>query len=237
MRVFSKCDSRYPTGRRDLAMYYFMYFLDLRVGECVELRIADLFLERRQLGTPNGLMRSRRILQLPASDRFLVVLGDWLRTRRDIGAEGPWLFCTSTGGRVDQRNVRKTLSRHARQADIAGATSPEMMRHSFAPDVVSHAPAPLNVQTLLEPPKSKEHTVTDKGFKLEAVELPERKRHGMYDQIVTEFVASGNRTSRVTIPERSAKTVQIGLSKAVQVAGVKTVAVNIREGLVYLSVK
>ena len=76
-----------------------------------------------------------------------------------------------------------------------------------------------------------------KAYRLEKVALPTKKRHGLYDTIINEFLAEGVDTVKVVIPERSAKTIQIGLSKAMQVAKVTNVSVSIRGGEVYMFLK
>ena len=83
-----------------------------------------------------------------------------------------------------------------------------------------------------------------KDYKLEVAELPHRSKLGIYDNIVADFKKSvldnpevKVKSAKVQIPGRRDKTVQIGLAKAVRVAGLTGVSINLREGAVFIAKK
>ena len=74
-----------------------------------------------------------------------------------------------------------------------------------------------------------------KGFELIARPVPPRRRSGFYRDIVTEFLASGERTAVVAGTDRKPATLVQGLRKVVEVDGTKGVKIVQRSEDVYLT--
>ena len=75
-------------------------------------------------------------------------------------------------------------------------------------------------------------------------EIPSKKSSGLYSTIIADFVKSvienpkaEANAAKVSIPNRSVKTVQIGLAKAVHMAGRTDIMVSIRNNEVWLVIK
>ena len=76
---------------------------------------------------------------------------------------------------------------------------------------------------------------SSKVFKLEAGDLPARKRWGLYDEIISDFKKSDSQAAKIVIPDKPYKTLQIGLAKALQVSNqAKLFGVTIRSGDVWI---
>jgi methylmalonyl-CoA mutase cobalamin-binding subunit len=74
-----------------------------------------------------------------------------------------------------------------------------------------------------------------RGFELVARHVPVRQRSSFYKEIVTEFLASGQKSVVVSGTDRKPATLVQGLRKVIQADGVKGVKVLQRSQDVYLS--
>lgn len=125
-------DDEDPIHVRDRAMLELLYATGIRVGELVGLDVDDLD-DGNRLARVLGKGGKERVVPygVPARD----CLRDWLRHGRPLLAKegsGPALFLGRRGGRVDPREVRRTV--HAVLAHVPGAPDlgPHGLRHSSA---------------------------------------------------------------------------------------------------------
>jgi hypothetical protein len=83
-----------------------------------------------------------------------------------------------------------------------------------------------------------------KDYRLEVMLLPQKSRSGIYDNIVSEFISGvldnasqPVKSVKVSASGKQPKTLQIGLAKAVQMAGRKDISVRMVNGEVFLAKK
>lgn len=81
-------------------------------------------------------------------------------------------------------------------------------------------------------------------YKLEVMEIPPRSASGVYDMIVADFIKEvldnskvTTKAAKVSIPNKRAKTAQIGLAKAVTTSGRKDLFVRMVNNELYLTNK
>ena len=132
LRVFSQADLRCPTGRRDRALYHFIYYTGIRVGEACYLRLNAVDLRAGRFTVPREGKTGQRTLGIPKSPRLYDMLEAWLEVRAEWGVDSEYFFCTRTGGRMNEQNIAHTLSKRAVKAGIDKKVHPHGMRHSYA---------------------------------------------------------------------------------------------------------
>ena len=83
-----------------------------------------------------------------------------------------------------------------------------------------------------------------KPYKLEITDLPPRRRHGVYDEVVEDFIKDvldnptvAKKTAKVVMAGKQVKTMQIGLAKAAQATGRKDMSVRLINNEVYITKK
>lgn len=132
-KVFSQADTRFPTGRRDRAMYWLAYLTGMRVGELVNLRVKDVNLKRGVLTTPPEGKSGQRKLGIPDSKQLDEYLHRWLDVRNKVwNVESDYFFCTQSGSKISEGNFYNTFVARCKKAGVEGNPSPHWMRHSYA---------------------------------------------------------------------------------------------------------
>lgn len=115
-------------ARRDMAIAQLMYSAGLRVGEVVELRLADVEIRDR---SGRALIRQGKGLKertVPLGADVRRALKDYLELRPRGSAEA--LFVSRTGKPLHSRDVERAIAEAARQAGCE--VTPHTLRHSFA---------------------------------------------------------------------------------------------------------
>lgn len=140
---------------RDTAILEFLYGTGVRVSELCSLRIADIdFMQRTAsvIGSKRG--KSRTVI---FGDFALKALEQYFLTDRKMlpkpylkdfnveiaGHEDEFLFTSSRGHRLDQREVRRILERSGSKV------SPHGLRHSYATHLLNNGADLRSVQELL----------------------------------------------------------------------------------------
>ncbi len=127
-----------PAGLRDRAMLETMYGCGLRVSELVALKSEGVDL-RARLVRPFGKGGKER--QVPLGEGVHDTLAAYLAQARPILLANrpptPFLFVTRRGGPMTRQHFLALVKTYARQAGIARAISPHVLRHSFATHLLS----------------------------------------------------------------------------------------------------
>ena len=144
-----------PRSRRDRALLELLYGTGARISEAVGLDLADL-------AGGEGLIRlygkgsKERIV--PVGKMCAAALDDWLSPlgrgamepvrwrRRDDSAA---VFLNLRGGRLSRQGAFGVVAGRAREAGIARAVSPHVLRHSCATHMLAHGADIRVVQELL----------------------------------------------------------------------------------------
>lgn len=157
------------SGRRDRAMILLMYRCGLRVGELVNLRLADLDLRKMELEVPDEGKTGSRTLGIPDSHKLVSALTEWLDVRGEK-ADSAYLFHTYNGKPLDRGHMNRTLSRRSKRAGIEEHVNPHMARHSFATERLRRGDDVTLVQKMLGHTSMKTTLVYLHGNHVEAIE-------------------------------------------------------------------
>ncbi len=135
MDLLRSLPSEGEAGKRDAAILELLYSSGMRVGELVSLRRGDVSLEE---GTVRVRGKGRKVRVVPAGEKAMRALKEYLAERRDAGKEGEegdWrgaLFRNLRGGALSARSVARILARSLEGAGLGRHLSPHGIRHSFA---------------------------------------------------------------------------------------------------------
>ena len=135
----------------------------VRIGEVFALRLEDLDFEAREIRVERAFSAGR--IESPKGGRARRVdmsasLCEVLRgvvTRRQADAlragrgddPAALVFCTSSGGPLDQSRVSKVLKRVLRRAGLPAHFTPHGLRHTFASLLLQQGESPAYVQRQL----------------------------------------------------------------------------------------
>jgi site-specific recombinase XerD len=136
--LLKSIDRATPLGRRDYALFAFMFNTGARVQEVLDLRIADVRLEAPPQVRLLGKGRKTRICPLwPATARLIRAL---IAERETRGAEAasPLVFTNARGRPLTRYGVRYLLRRYVQKASRVAPSlktkrlHPHSIRHSTA---------------------------------------------------------------------------------------------------------
>jgi site-specific recombinase XerD len=146
-RLLRACSKRAPTGRRNRALIATLWRCGLRIGEALALTPKDVDLQEFVIRIQEG-KSGKRVVGLDLSTALLTE--QWLASRKKlhIPAQGP-LFCTLSGGPLDQSYVRHLLPRLAKKAGIERRVHAHGLRHRYASDLIREGADLITVRDLL----------------------------------------------------------------------------------------
>ena len=149
-KLFATPDTSTPPGTRDRAILEVFFSTGMRIAELTalnheQIKIKDINQEL-ELGIIGKGGRARTVYFSP---RSLCWLKKYLDTRND---ENPALFISyrhrkDASGRLTTRAIEKMLKRYALLAGLPITTTPHVMRHSFATDLLSQG---VDLRTIQE---------------------------------------------------------------------------------------
>jgi len=147
-RLLGCVGTRYPSGKRNLALLLVMADAALRVGEAVALTTRDLLTEGGQI-THLLIRRAKggKRAKQPLTRRAAAKLGVWLEARERLGLGKGHVFCTISEGRsaghfsaegqdlqpgrpLSTGYVNQLVKRLAARAGIERNISPHTLRHT-----------------------------------------------------------------------------------------------------------
>jgi integrase/recombinase XerD len=150
-RLLEQPDVKTPRGLRDRALIEVLYATGLRVSELISLRPADVNLDASYL-TCTGKGEKQRIV--PMGDEATAWVRRYLRDGRPalLGKRtSPRLFVNARRGGPGLSRVGfwKILKAYGRSAEVTGALSPHMLRHSFATHLLERGADLRAIQMML----------------------------------------------------------------------------------------
>jgi integrase/recombinase XerD len=150
-RLLEQPDVKTPRGLRDRALIEVLYATGLRVSELISLRPADVNLDASYL-TCTGKGEKQRIV--PIGDEATGWVRRYLRDGRPalLGKRtSPRLFVNARRGGPGLTRVGfwKILKAYGRSAEVTGALSPHMLRHSFATHLLERGADLRAIQMML----------------------------------------------------------------------------------------
>ena len=146
-RFLETFNKRYQGSFRNLVAVRLMLDCGLRVSECVAVRPEHINMASCKLVVRDGKGGVDRHVWM--TDGLRDLIAEWLES--DLRPESEWLICTRDGGQVDPRQLRETVKRQAKKADVAEweRVSPHTLRHTFATDMYRETKDLVAVQNAL----------------------------------------------------------------------------------------
>jgi integrase/recombinase XerD len=109
----------------DMVLIKTLFYTGVRVSELVNIRLADVDLDRCQIRINRGKGGKDRVVPFP--DPFKETLALHMARLREQGAAH--LFESSRKKRYSERGVRRMLERYAQAAGLERTVSPHQLRH------------------------------------------------------------------------------------------------------------
>jgi len=127
-RLLSQPTQRYFSPHRDYLFMRLMLKAGLRASEAVSLKVEHVNLTSGRINVRNGKGAKDRTVWI--GEALLDELTEWMDRR----PESDYLLPTSKGKKVDTSQLRRSVKRYARKADIdeVDRVSPHTLRHTFA---------------------------------------------------------------------------------------------------------
>jgi site-specific recombinase XerD len=125
------------------AIIALIYSCGLRISELVNLKLADFYIERKQLIVKNGKGRKDRYVSL--ADSFLPLLSNYYHSYK------PKLFFVEgqKGGKYSAESVRQFLKKSSLKSGITKNVTPHTLRHSYATHLLENGVDIRYIQSLL----------------------------------------------------------------------------------------
>ena len=154
VRFIETPDLNSELGRRDRAMLEFLYATGIRVGELVNIDVADIDLQER-LVRVFGKRRKERIV--PFHEHSLEALLLYLTRSRPIFLNNApatirndkACFLNYQGTRITTRSVGRMIDKYIRQCADVHKISPHSLRHTFATHMLDSGADLRDIQELL----------------------------------------------------------------------------------------
>ena len=110
---------------QDAAMIKLLLYTGVRVGELVNIKLAEVDLGKCQIRITDGKGGKDRVVPFPAS--FREVLAHHIRSME--AKRATYLFESSWKRKYSERGVRAIVARYGRAAGLAQPISPHKLRH------------------------------------------------------------------------------------------------------------
>lgn len=130
-RFFDAFDHRYWTPTRDYLLCRLMYEAGLRVSEACNLKREHVVWQKARVVVRDGKGGRDRVVYI--SDNLRDQIRQW---EQGLPDDCPWMFPTRKGKPVQPTQIRRTVKRMAKRADLREVeeVSPHSLRHTFAHD-------------------------------------------------------------------------------------------------------
>ena len=125
------------------AIIALLYSCGLRISELINLKLADINIDRRQLHIKNSKGRKDRLVSL--ADSFLPLLSNYYLSY----APKTYFVEGSKGGKYSAESIRQFIKRNCKTANINKVVTPHTLRHSYATHLLENGTDIRYIQSLL----------------------------------------------------------------------------------------
>lgn len=133
--IINAPDPKTWAGRRDRALFAFLYNAGARVSEAIDLRVGGVILETAPVVHLHGKGRKRR--SVPLWKETARTLKQWIHDLPDRGLDA-YLFPNSAGGRLSRSSVTQRLNL---AVEAAGRGVPSVQAKTISPHTFRHTTA------------------------------------------------------------------------------------------------
>lgn len=150
MRLLDSIDRKTVIGLRDYTIFFLLYAIGLRLGECLGIRLFDINWEKEML-TING--KGRKVRYIPLTEITAKLLKHWIRHRGALlnAATSDYLFLSKKGNPLSLRMAEERFQEIvAMNAPLSvKKVTPHSLRHAFASHAVENDADLLVLKTIL----------------------------------------------------------------------------------------
>ncbi|MEM6363776.1 MAG: site-specific tyrosine recombinase XerC [Planctomycetota bacterium] len=154
-RVLSQPDTNTPLGLRDRAIFETLYSTGIRRGECCNLKVDDIHVDRKALFVHRG--KGQKDRYVPIGNRALLWIAKYVETVRDdhsTDTSDTTLFLTAGGTAINPDTLTEYGRRYIAAAGIDKPGACHVFRHSMATLMHEHGADLSMIQSILGHAKS-----------------------------------------------------------------------------------
>lgn len=150
MRLLGSIDRTVVIGFRDYTVFFLLYAMGLRLGECLALKLSDINW-RKEMLTING--KGRKVRYIPLTDITAKLLKQWIKHRGALLNAGTsdYLFLSKKGNplslRMAEERFQEIVTMNAPLS--VKKVTPHSLRHAFASHAVENDADLLVLKTIL----------------------------------------------------------------------------------------
>ena len=146
--LFEVPDLNTALGKRNRLILELLYATGIRVGELVNIKIENIYLDRKQIYIL-GKGNKERIVYF--NDVALKYLKEYIdNARNELNKNNiAYLLLNNRGGQLTTRGIEDILNKIIEKTALTKNISPHMIRHSFATHLLNEGCDLLSVQQLL----------------------------------------------------------------------------------------
>lgn len=150
MRLLDSVDRSTVIGLRDYTIFFLLYAIGLRLGECLTIRLFDVNWDKEML-TING--KGRKVRYIPLTGRTAILLKNWLKHRGALlnAATSDYLFLSKKGNQLSLRRAEELFQELVKKNAPLSVkkVTPHSLRHAFASHAVENNADLLVLKTIL----------------------------------------------------------------------------------------
>ena len=150
VRLLDSIDRSTVIGLRDYTIFFLIYAIGLRLGECLALKISDINWCKEML-TITG--KGRKVRYIPLTDKITTLLKQWIKHRCALlnAATSDYLFLSKKGNplslRMAEERFQEIVQKNAPLS--VKKVTPHSLRHAFASHAIENDADLLVLKSIL----------------------------------------------------------------------------------------
>jgi site-specific recombinase XerD len=149
-RLLDSIDRSTVIGFRNYTVFFLLYAIGLRLGECLTLRLSDINWDKEMM-TING--KGRKVRYIPLTEKTAKLLKEWIKHRAALlnAATSDYLFLSKKGNPLSLRMAEERFQELVLKNTPLSVkkVTPHSLRHAFASHAVESDADLLVLKTIL----------------------------------------------------------------------------------------
>lgn len=149
-KIVSSIDLSDKYGERNRSIIELLYGCGLRVSECTEIKISDLFFDENFIRVIGKGQKQRLIPIAKYTQKVLNIYIEQVRVHQKVQPKfTDYVFLNNRGTKLSRVMVFNIVKKHAELAGIKKNISPHTFRHSFATHLLKNGADLRSIQLML----------------------------------------------------------------------------------------
>lgn len=149
-KIIASIDLSDKNGERNRAIIELLYGCGLRVSECTEIKISDLFFDENFIRVIGKGNKQRLIPIAKYTQKILNIYIQQVRVNQKIQSNfKDYIFINNRGTNLSRVMIFNIIKKHAELAGINKNISPHSFRHSFATHLLKNGADLRSIQMML----------------------------------------------------------------------------------------